>query len=119
MYMKFAEVLPVARIALLWLGTEPSPALACQILAILGISFSTSSSFGRKFELAGGWLVLRKVLPPVWNVAIHEAALELLLQPAQDGKMPSKAVKCPQMLSVVLFALRRGLLVYSDTRAQG
>ena len=119
MYMKFAEVLPVARIALLWLGTEPSPALACQILAILGISFSTSSSFGRKFELAGGWLVLRKVLPPVWNVAIHEAALDLLLQPAQDGKMPSKVVKCPQMLSVVLFALRQGLLVYSDTRAQG
>lgn len=117
--MKFAEALPVARIALLWLGSEPSPALVCQILAIIGISFSTSSSFGKKFELASGWLTLRKVLPPIWNDAIQEAALDLLLQRARDDGTVSKAVKCPQMLAVVLLALRQGLLVYSNTQVQG
>lgn len=117
--MKFAEVLPVARIALLWLGPEPSPALVCQILVIIGICFSTSSSFGKKFELASGWLTLKKALPPIWNDVIHEAALDLLLQPARDSGTASKAVKCPQMLAVVLLALRQGLLVYSDTHIQG
>lgn len=119
MYMRFAEALPVARIALLWLGPEPSPALVCQVLVVIGISFSTSSSFGKKFELASGWLILRKVLPPIWNDAIHEAALDLLLQRARDGGTVSKTVKCPQMLAVVLLALRQGLLVYSDAQAQG
>lgn len=119
MYMRFAEALPVARIALLWLGPEPSPALVCQVLVVIGISFSTSSSFGKKFELASGWLTLRKVLPPIWNDAIHEAALDLLLQRARDGGTVSKTVKCPQMLAVVLLALRQGLLVYSDAQAQG
>lgn len=117
--MRFAEALPVTRIALLWLGSEPSPALVCQIIAIIGISLSTSTSFGKKFELASGWLVLKKVLPPIWNDAIHEAALELLLQPARGGETASKAVKCPQMLPVVLLALRQGLSVYSDTQVQG
>ena len=119
MYMKFAEALPVARIALLWLGSEPSPALVCQVLAIIGISFSTSTSFGKKFELASGWLTFKKVLPPIWNDPIHEAALDLLLQPARDGGTALKVVKCPQILAVVLLALRQGLLAYSDTRVQG
>jgi len=118
-YMKFAEALPVARIALLWLGSEPSPALVCQVLAIIDISFSTSTSFGKKFELACGWLTLKKMLPPIWNDAIHEAALDLLLQPARDGGTASKAVKCPQILAVMLLALRQGFLTYSDTRVQG
>ena len=118
-YMKFAEALPVARIALLWLGSEPSPALVCQVLAIVGISFSTSTSFGKKFELASGWLTFKKVLPPIWNDAIHEAAVDLLLQPARDGGTASKVVKCPQILAVMLLALRQGLLAYSDTRVQG
>ncbi|KAG8221472.1 hypothetical protein J3R82DRAFT_1685 [Butyriboletus roseoflavus] len=119
MYMKFAEALPAARIALLWLGSEPSPPLVCQVLVIIGIGFSTSSSFGRKFELASGWLTLRKVLPPIWNDAIHEAALDLLLQRGRDGGTVSKAVKYPQMLAVVLLALRQGLSVYSNTQVQG
>ncbi|KAF8547687.1 beach-domain-containing protein [Imleria badia] len=119
MYMKFSEALPVARIALLWLGPEPSPALVCQVLAIIGISFGTSTSFGKKFELASGWLMLKKVLPPIWNDAIHEAVLDLLLQPAREGGTASKVVKCPQMLAVVLLALRQGLLAHSDTRVQG
>ncbi|KAG9311479.1 hypothetical protein JVU11DRAFT_8594 [Chiua virens] len=119
MYMKFAEVLPVSRIALLWLGTEPSPALACQVLEIVGIGFSASSSFGKKFELASGWLALKKALPPIWNDAIQEAALDLLLQPSRSEETVSKAVRCPQMLSVVLLALRQGLMVYSNTQVQG
>lgn len=119
MYMKFAEALPVARVSLLWLGSEPSPALVCQVLAIIGISFGTSTSFAKKFELASGWLVLKKALPPIWNDAIHEAALDLVLQSAREGGTTSKVVKCPQMLTVVLLALRQGLLAYSDTRIQG
>ncbi|KAF8444038.1 hypothetical protein L210DRAFT_3445126 [Boletus edulis BED1] len=119
MYMKFAEALPVARITLLWLGSEPSPAHVCQVLAVIGISFSASASFGKKFELASGWLTLKKVLPPIWNDAIHEAALDLLLQPARDGGSASRAIKCPQMLAVMLLAFRQGLLAYSDTQIQG
>ncbi|KAI9573033.1 hypothetical protein HD554DRAFT_2058344 [Boletus coccyginus] len=119
MYMKFAEALPVARIVLLWLGSEPSPALVCHVLAIIDISFSTSPSFGKKFELATGWLTLKKMLPPIWNDAIHEAALDLLLQPARDGGNASRVAKCPQMLAVVLLALRQGLLAHSDTSVQG
>ena len=95
MYMKLAEALPVARITLLRLGSAPSPALVCQVLAITGISFSTSTSFGKKFELASGWLAFKKVSPHIWNDAIHEAALDLLLQPARDGGTASKVVKCP------------------------
>ena len=119
MYMRFAEALPVARIAVLWLGTEPSPALVCQVLAIIDISFSTSSSFGKKFELASGWLVLKKLLPPIWDDAIHEGALDLLLQPPRDGGSTSYTVKCPQILAVVLLALRQGLSVFSDPQVQG
>jgi hypothetical protein len=121
MYMRFAEALPVARIALLWLGSQPSSALVCQVLAIIDINFSTATSFGKKFELASGWITFKKVLPPIWNDAIHEAALDLLLQPARDGGTASKAVKCPQMLAVVLLALRQGLLAYSysDTQVRG
>ncbi|KIK98640.1 hypothetical protein PAXRUDRAFT_823685 [Paxillus rubicundulus Ve08.2h10] len=122
MYAKFAEVLPVARVTLLWLGIEPSPGIACQVLSIVGIGFATSSSFGKKFELASGWTLLRKVLPPIWDEDVHGAALDLLLQPTQEGahsRVTSKTMRCPQMLPVILAALRQGLLSSSDKYVQG
>lgn len=51
MYMKFAEPLPVARIALLCFGSKPSPALICQVLVVIGNSFSASSSLGKDSSL--------------------------------------------------------------------
>ncbi|KIJ16201.1 hypothetical protein PAXINDRAFT_76049 [Paxillus involutus ATCC 200175] len=122
MYAKFAEVLPVARVTLLWLGADPSPGIACQVLSIIGIGFATSSSFAKKFELASGWTLLRKVLPPIWDEDVYEAARDLLLQPTQEGthsRVTSKSVRCPQMLPVILAALRQGMLASSDKHIQG
>ncbi|KIJ62307.1 hypothetical protein HYDPIDRAFT_30564 [Hydnomerulius pinastri MD-312] len=122
MYAKFAEALPVTRVALLWLGAEPTPSIACQVLAILGISLGASSSFGKKFELASGWSLLRKQLPLIWDDEVHGAALDLLLQPAAEGahsKTTSQSVRCPQILPIIFAALRQGLLARIDKHIQG
>jgi len=69
-YLKFISALPMARICLL-LGDRPSSFVATQILNLVGLSIQMSSSFNRKFELISGWLVLKTVLPSVWDPQIN------------------------------------------------
>ncbi|KAI6121096.1 hypothetical protein F5141DRAFT_1210770 [Pisolithus sp. B1] len=63
-----------------------------------------------------------KRLPPVWNEELHRAAVELLLRPAASAS-PSKdtpqSIRCPQILPVILVALRHGLLVCCDKHNRG
>ncbi|KZT56178.1 beach-domain-containing protein [Calocera cornea HHB12733] len=77
--VKFNASLPVSRVALLLLGTEPSPDMASRVLTLLGLVNKISPSFPRKFELAHGWLVLRHSLPSCWDTSVQKAAFDLLL----------------------------------------
>ncbi|KAI6157101.1 hypothetical protein BKA82DRAFT_965252 [Pisolithus tinctorius] len=121
-YARVSESVPLARIVLLWVNEVPSPSVACQVLSVIGISLMFSSSFGKKLELLSGWNLLRKRLPPVWNEDLHRAAVDLLLRPAADAissKGTPQGIRCPQILSVILVALRCSLLVCCDKLNQG
>ena len=111
-YAKFVAALPLTRICLLLLGDRPSPLVATQILRLIGISIDTSSSFSRKFELVGGWSVLKTVLPLSWDPTVNEAAFNLLL-----GRLDKKAaerrddvVSCPPIVPTIISALHSGLV---------
>ena len=123
----------MARICLLLLGDRPSPVVATQILNLIGLSIQLSSSFNRKFELISGWLVLKTVLPSVWDPQINKAAFDLLLgrlsvdigpstptpssasssksrmKPKQPQKAPSTTVSCTYILPIIISALQTGL----------
>jgi hypothetical protein len=123
----------MARICLLLLGDRPSPVVATQMLNLIGLSIQLSSSFNRKFELISGWLVLKTVLPSVWDPQINKAAFDLLLgrlsvdigpstptpssasssksrmKPKQPPKAPSTTVSCTYILPVIITALQTGL----------
>jgi len=89
-YAKFVTALPLTRICLLLLRDRPSPLVATQILRLIGISTDASyASFSCKFELVGGWSVLKTVLPSSWDPAVNEVAFNLLL-----GRLDKKAVEC-------------------------
>jgi hypothetical protein len=107
LYSKLADTLPMPRICLLVLGTHSSSRTACQALAMLGLSLNASLSSSRNFEKAGGWGILKNVLPRVWDRSVHDAALDIL--PGRPGGRSSDDSGSPQMLSVFLFALYQGL----------
>lgn len=122
---KFMSSLPVTRICLLLLGEYPSPAIACQVLMIINLTLSQSSNgaFNRKFDLVGGWSVLRVVLPRAWDPSVYVAAFDLLLGrvPNSGGlsatdKSPLSAsvpntefIACPHILPSILIVLSNGL----------
>ena len=131
-YLKFTSALPTARICLLLLGDRPSPIVATQILNLIGLSIQMSSSFNRKFELISGWLVLKTVLPSVWDPEINRAAFDLLLGrfsvdigpstptpssasssrsrlKSKQPNAPSTTVSCTLILPIIISALQTGL----------
>ena len=131
-YLKFTSALPMARICLLLLGDRPSPLVATQILNLIGLSIHMSSSFNRKFELISGWLVLKTVLPSVWDPQVNKAAFDLLLGrfsvdigpstptpssasssksrlKSKQPKAPSTTVSCTNILPIIISALQTGL----------
>ncbi|KIM59893.1 hypothetical protein SCLCIDRAFT_1217340 [Scleroderma citrinum Foug A] len=121
-YARIAESIPLPRVVLLWVGPQPSPTVACQVLSVIGIALSMSSSFGKKLELLSGWSLLRKRLPAIWDEELHRAAVELLLRPTAGstvGRTTSQSIRCSQILPVILMALRNGLLVCCDKRVLG
>jgi hypothetical protein len=116
LYSKIADTLPMPRICLLELGTHPSSRTACQALAMLGLGLNAPLSSSRDFDLAGGWGILRNVLPRVWDRNVHDAALDLL--PGRTGNRSGDDSGSPQMLSVFLFALYRGLSAVNNNAEQ-
>ena len=105
-------VLPLTRICLLLIGDRPTPVVASQVLLLIGISLSYSSSFSRKFELVSGWSVLKTVLPFAWDPSVHEAAFDILLGRVAQKKStgpPSTTVVCPYIMPAIFCALHRGL----------
>ena len=113
-YTKFVAALPITRICLLLLGDKPTPLVATQILTIIGISVSVSISFLRKFELITGWNVLKTVLPSCWGPTVNEVAFDVLLgrllaNGERNPELGEYAVVCPQMVPVILAALKAGL----------
>ncbi|KAG2033253.1 hypothetical protein BDR03DRAFT_935719 [Suillus americanus] len=90
LHSKLAGTLPMPRICLLLLGSHPSPHTACQVLGMLGITLKTSLSSGKNFESAGGWGILKTVLPRVWDRSVHDAALDVLPGRPGDRSTPSK-----------------------------
>ena len=122
MYARFAESIPLPRVVLLWISSQPTPTVACRALSVIGIALSMSSSFGKKLELLSGWSLLRKRLPAVWDEELHRAAVELLLRPATgstDRRGASQSIRCPQILPIILMALRNGLLACCDKSVLG
>jgi hypothetical protein len=112
---KFTATLPLSRICLLLLTDNPSPVTASQILYIIGLVLSRSSSFNRKFELVSGWAVLKNVLPAAWDPSVHVAAFDVLLGRVAVGASslngsagPSK-IMCPYIFPAILTVLDRGL----------
>lgn len=122
-HAKFTSTLPLARIALLLLGDKPTPFVAQHILRLLAVSIKESSGWIRKFELVGGWTVLRTVLPGAWSDEVREAAVGVLLGRADEylkgaGSRNSHAdaggelvVVCPAIVPAMLSALQSGLKV--------
>jgi hypothetical protein len=125
LFVKFGATLPLPRVCLLLLGDRPAPAVARQVLLLLGAGMDCSSSFGRKFELVSGWSALRSALPGCWDSGVREAAFGVLLGntgasskvlPGRGGDggagaatMGSTTVVCPQIMPAILSALRKGL----------
>ncbi|KAJ3818015.1 beach-domain-containing protein [Lentinula raphanica] len=131
-YLKlFLTNLPLTRILLLLLGPRPSPVIASQILTIIGICVSPSDGtgtgkevgfvgFGRKFELVGGWGVLRAVLSSeggkCWNKDVNKAAFDVMLgrvsmldENGTRNNSEENVVTCPQMAPIILSAMSAGL----------
>ncbi|KAF8696543.1 Beach protein, partial [Rhizoctonia solani] len=109
---RFCAALPASRILLLLLGERPTPVVAAHMLTLLGLMMNNSPSFGRKFELAHGWTVIRCVVPGAWDPSVHVAAFDLLF--GRIGGNASSAhgegqVVNPVMFSTILTALQRGL----------
>ncbi|EPQ51421.1 beach-domain-containing protein [Gloeophyllum trabeum ATCC 11539] len=109
-YNKFTGALPATRIYLLLLGDRPSPAVAKQILLLIGISINISTSFIRKFELVSGWNMVKTVLPYGWDYTVHPAAFGVLLGTIGNSAPPSTpVVACPQIMPAILASMQRGL----------
>ena len=117
-YTKFTATLPLTRICLLLLGDRPSPVVASQVLILLGISINASPSFSRKFELIGGWSVLKTVLPLAWDPSVNEAAFDILLGRVggnkKSGVQEGQIVVCPHIIPAIFCALQRGVASVAD-----
>jgi len=106
-YTRFSVALPVTRIYLLLLGDRPSSFVAKQVLDLITVSLNKSKSFSRKFELVSGWMILKTVLPHVWDENIHSAAFGILSDQTQDQ---GTVVACPHILPAILGSLTRMLV---------
>ncbi|CAE6467269.1 unnamed protein product [Rhizoctonia solani] len=109
---RFCAALPASRILLLLLGERPTPVVAAHMLMLLGLMMNNSPSFGRKFELAHGWTVIRCVVPGAWDPSVHVAAFDLLFGRVGGNPTSTTAegqVVNPVMFSTILTALQRGL----------
>jgi hypothetical protein len=135
-YHKFTSSLPINRILLLLLGERPTSHSAALILRLIGVGVARTPSFTRKFELVGGWNILKVILPStsVWDGEVDGAAWDLLLgntdaatisrtstptsanarmeEQRQDQKRTQ--VSCPHILPTILCALRTGLVAVAD-----
>ncbi|KAJ1300253.1 hypothetical protein OPQ81_005082 [Rhizoctonia solani] len=109
---RFCAALPASRILLLLLGEHPTPVVAAHMLTLLGLMMNHSPSFGRKFELAHGWTVVRCVVPGAWDPSVHVAAFDLLFGRVGGNVTTATGegqVVNPVVFSTILTALQRGL----------
>ncbi|KAJ1299892.1 hypothetical protein OPQ81_005012 [Rhizoctonia solani] len=109
---RFCAALPTSRILLLLLGEHPTPVVAAHMLTLLGLMMNHSPSFGRKFELAHGWTVVRCVVPGAWDPSVHVAAFDLLFGRVGGNVTTATGegqVVNPVVFSTILTALQRGL----------
>jgi hypothetical protein len=109
---RFCAALPASRILLLLLGERPTPVVAAHMLTLLGLMMNNSPSFGRKFELAHGWTVVKCVVPGAWDPSVHVTAFDLLFGRVGGNTASAHGegqVVNPVMFSTILTALQRGL----------
>ncbi|CAL1710979.1 unnamed protein product [Somion occarium] len=112
-YTKLTTYLPLPRIYLLLLGTHPTPFDASRVLRLIQLSLSSTSSFGRKFELVSGWSVLRIVLPDAWDEEVRIACFDLLfgrqwaeVTKGKGTEDESTIVACPNIVPAIFSALQ-------------
>jgi len=114
-FTKFTAALPLTRICLLLLGEHPSSTTAARVLEIIALALKMSSSFGRKFELVSGWLVLKEVLPAAWDLAVHRVAFDILLgRPEKPDGRKEPVVSCHFIMQSILSSLHFGLQRIAD-----
>ncbi|KAG6865428.1 hypothetical protein C0991_002666 [Blastosporella zonata] len=117
-HTQFAAALPLTRICLLLLGDRPTPAIATQILTLIGVSNAISSSFSRKFELISGWSVLKTVLPYCWDPRVNQTAFDILLGRFNHIKkspvQTPTTVVCANIVPAILSALQIGLVAVAN-----
>ncbi|KAG6916308.1 hypothetical protein DXG01_007465 [Tephrocybe rancida] len=113
-HAQFATALPLTRICLLLLSDRPTPAIATQVLTLIGVSNTISPSFSRKFELISGWSVLKTVLPYCWDPRVNQTSFDILLGRFNHIKksplQTPNTVVCPNMVPAILSALQTGLV---------
>ena len=107
----FAAALPLTRICLLLLGSHPSPTVAEHILELIAASIDFNATFIRKYELVGGWTVLRTVLPSAWSLNVQAAAFRILLGRFWDARdsSPHPQVICSNIFPAILASLDKQL----------
>ncbi|KAG6816009.1 hypothetical protein H0H87_009501 [Tephrocybe sp. NHM501043] len=113
-HSQFAAALPLTRVCLLLLGDRPTPAIATQILTLIGVSNTISSSFSRKFELISGWSVLKILLPYCWDPRVNQTSFDILLGRFNHIKkspvQTPNTVVCPNIVPTILSAFQTGLV---------
>jgi hypothetical protein len=108
---KFCAAFPSARIAVLLLGSSPSPTVVSLILKMIGLHLAAFANFARKLELASFWHVLKTVLPPAWDDVVQATVFDLLFGRFKPSYVaPSdNTIKCPAILPSVMSSLEYGL----------
>ncbi|KAG8936117.1 hypothetical protein FRC02_004435 [Tulasnella sp. 418] len=115
---KFKSVLPLSRICLLLLGSNPTPVVASLVLALVNTVLIRDPSYARKLDYASVWDVFLSVLPGAWDPQVHVAAFDILLGRRTSEDQPqstARTVACPQIFPAILAALDQGLRSLMNT----
>ncbi|KAL1405839.1 Beige protein-like 1 [Vanrija albida] len=101
---KLAKAVSLHRLLVVFLQSNPAPFVAIPCLDIIKLCLSTPGldSFQRSFESEGGFALLARTLPPIWQDHIQETVFAIVL--GKDGTQGS-ALACPPAIASLTTAL--------------
>ncbi|ADV25860.1 hypothetical protein I305_04819 [Cryptococcus gattii E566] len=104
------------RLLVIFLSSNSSPYVVFPCLDLLLHCMTTPGleNFQRSFESEGGFALLARILPPVWNFEIQDIVLKMVL-----GDEPEKKLLSPQMVTCLLAALDWLLQMAGDSEEGG
>jgi hypothetical protein len=91
---KLNKAVSLHRLLVIFLQSNPAPFVAMPCVDILALCLSTPGldSFQRNFEAEGGFALLAKTLPPIWNPHIQETVFGMLFGPTGTA---GASLACP------------------------